>query len=121
MPIEMQVESGGGTFLTVHASGTLVKADYGDFVAEFDRLVGRHGKLRVLFDMTGFKGWDAGALWEEIKFDVTHLTDMERLAVIGDRRWHHVMTDFFKPFAPVTTRYFDHAEAAEARRWLGEG
>ncbi len=31
----------------------------GDFVPEFERLVGLHGTLRVLFDMTGLHGWTA--------------------------------------------------------------
>jgi hypothetical protein len=30
------------------------------------------------------------------------------------------MAIFFKPFTKATIRYFDHAEAAEARKWLGE-
>ena len=69
MPIQLNEEN-GGKILVVHVSGKLVKADYEHFVPEFERLVRQHGKLRVLFDMTGFHGWDAGALWEDIKFDV---------------------------------------------------
>jgi len=33
------------------------------FVPEFERLVHLNGKLRVLFDLAGFHGWEAGALW----------------------------------------------------------
>jgi hypothetical protein len=32
--------------------------------------------------MTGFHGWEAGALWEDIKFDLKHYADIERLAMI---------------------------------------
>ena len=59
MPIQLNEEN-GGKILVVHVSGKLVKADYEHFVPEFERLVRQHGKLRVLFDMTGFHGWDAG-------------------------------------------------------------
>jgi len=52
-------------------------------VPEFERLVGLHGKLRVLFDMTGFHGWDAGALWADTKFAIHHFADIERLAMVG--------------------------------------
>ncbi len=31
-----------------------------------------HGTLRVLFDLTGFHGWTAGALWSDTKFAVHH-------------------------------------------------
>ena len=64
MPIQLNEEN-GGKILVVHVSGKLVKADYEHFVPEFERLVRQHGKLRVLFDMTGFHGWEAGAVWED--------------------------------------------------------
>ena len=73
MPIQLNEEN-GGKILAVHVSGKLVKADYEHFVPEFERLVRQHGKLRVLFDMTGFHGWEAGALWEDIKFAMSNIS-----------------------------------------------
>jgi hypothetical protein len=52
----------------------------------------------VLFDMTGFHCWEGGALWHEIKFDIKHYADIERIAALGDRRWQHGMAAFFTPF-----------------------
>jgi len=72
------------------------------------------------FDMTGFHGWDAAAMWEDIKFDTKHFADIERLAIVGDKKWQQGMATFFKPFTKATIRYFDHDDAAEARKWLGE-
>jgi len=43
--------------------GKLAKADYEHFVPEFERLVMQHGKLRLLFDMTGFHRWKASTAW----------------------------------------------------------
>ena len=119
MPIQLNEED-GGKLLILHISGKLVKEDYGRFVTEFERLVRQHGKLRVLFDMSNFHGWDTGAAWEDIKFDVKHFGDIERLAMVGDKKWQHGMATFFKPFTKATTRYFDHADAVEARKWLAE-
>ncbi len=119
MPMQFH-EEGGGKILVIHINGKLVKADYPDFVAKFEQLVRQHGKLRVLFDMTGFHGWDVGAAWEDIKFDIEHFADIERLAMIGEKKWQHGMATFCKPFTKATTRYFDHADAAEARKWLDE-
>ena len=39
--------------------------------------------------MTGFQGWDAGAAWEDLKFDLKHFGDIERLAMVGDKKWQH--------------------------------
>ena len=119
MPIQLNEEN-SGKFLVVHVTGTLVRAVYAPFASEFERLLRLHGKLRVLFDMTGLHGWDAGAAWEDLKFDLKHFGDIERLAMVGDKKWQHGMAAFFKPFTKATIRYFHHADAAEARKWLNE-
>ncbi len=119
MTIQLNEES-GGRILVVHVSGKLVKEDYAQFVPEFERLLRQHGKLRLLFDMTGFHGWEASAAWEDFKFGVKHFADIERLAMIGEKKWQQGMATFCKPFTKAAVRYFDHADAAEARKWLGE-
>jgi hypothetical protein len=119
MPIKLNEENGGNV-LAIHVSGKLASSDYEHFVPAFDRLVSQNGKLRVLFDMSGFHGWEAGALWADTKFALKHFSDIERLAMVGDKKWQHGMATFCKPFTKATVRYFDQAQAAEARTWLTE-
>ena len=119
MPIQLNDEN-GGKILAVHVTGKLVQADYTEFVPEFERLLRLHGRPRVLFDMTGLRGWDAGAAWEDLKFDMKHFGDIERLAMFGDKKWQHGIAAFFQPFTKATTRYFDEADADAAEHWLGE-
>ena len=119
MSIQLKQEN-GGTILNVHVSGKLAKADYELFVPEFERLLRQRGKPSVLFDMSGFHGWEAGALWEDMKFDVHHFADIEKLAMVGDKQWEQGMAIFCKPFTTASIRYFDQADIAEARRWLQE-
>ena len=119
MAIRFHEENGGKT-LAVHVSGKLAAADYEDFVPEFERLVRLHGTLRVLFEMTGLHDWTAGALWADTKFAMHHFHDIDRLAVVGEQKWQEWMAPFCKPFTKATVRYFDRADAAEARKWLDE-
>lgn len=119
MPIQLNEEN-GGKLLAVHVSGKLAKEDYAHFVPEFERLVNAHGKLRVLFDMCGFHGWELGALWEDIKFDVKHFSDIERIAMLGESKWEQGMATFCKPFTTAKVRYFEQADAEKARQWLAE-
>jgi hypothetical protein len=119
MPIQI-TEDNGGKVLVLHISGKLVKADYEQFVPEFERLLEQHGKLRVLFDMSDFHGWEGSAVWEDIKFDIKYFADIERLAMVGNKKWQHGMATFFKPFTKAKSRYFDRADTAEARKWLVE-
>jgi len=117
MPIQMNADS-GGEFFTIHVSGVLTKTDFEHFAPEFDRALRQHKQFRVLFDMTGFHGWKPAAMWEEIKFDTKHFADIERMAMVGDKQWQHVMATLGKPFVKAEIRYFDHADLAGARIWL---
>ena len=119
MPIQL-IEQNGGKTLVMRVSGKLAKADYEHFVPAFECLLREHGRLRVLFDMTGFHGWEAGALWDCVKFDLKHFAEIERLAMVGDKKWERGMAAFCKPFTKATIRYFNLAEATEAQTWLAE-
>lgn len=119
MPIQIEEENDGRS-VAVRVTGKLVEADYKRLVPEVDRLIRRYGKLRLLFDLTDFHGWEAGALWDEVKFDMKHFADIERLAIVGDKKWERSMATFYKPFTAATIRYFDLADEAEARKWWSE-
>jgi hypothetical protein len=72
----------------------------------------------MLFEMTDFHGWEAAALWDDMKFDLKHLSDIERLAVLGDKQWEKGMSVFCRPFTAAKIRHFDRAAIEEARTWL---
>ncbi len=111
-------EENYGKVLAVYVSGKLTKEDYDKFLPEMEKLINIHGKLRVLFVMTNFAGWELSALWEDIKFDIKHFGDIERVAMVGEKKWQKELSLFCVPFAKAVVRYFDHSEASEARIWL---
>jgi hypothetical protein len=107
-----------GRVLEVRVTGKLTKESYQKFVPAVDAQIKEYGKLRILFVMEDFHGWTAGAMWEDLKFDLKHWKDIERLAIVGDKKWEKGMASFCKPFTKATIRYFDAAEVDEAREWL---
>lgn len=109
-----------GKVLHVEAEGKLTRADYEQFVPRVEELIRKHGKIRVLFRMKDFHGWTAGALWEDIKFDLKHFRDIERLALVGDKAWEKGMAVFCRPFTTASIRYFDVSEEEKAREWIQE-
>jgi hypothetical protein len=120
MSVQLQ-ENVNGRVLEVNLSGSLTKEDYERFVQEAERLMHQHGQIRVLVQMHDFHGWDLGALWQDIKFDMKHMSDVERLALVGDSKWEAGMAMFCKPFTSATVRYFDEAKGTEAFEWINEG
>jgi hypothetical protein len=106
-----------GKLMVVHLSGKLHKEDYVHFVPAFEEAVKKVGKLRILMEKD-FHGWDIGGLWEDIKFDMKHFKDIDRLAMIGEKKWEQWMAKFCKPFTSATIKYFTYAQSAEARAWI---
>jgi hypothetical protein len=117
MAIKLEEKDGGKT-LEVALTGKLTREDYETFVPKVDQLVKEHGKLRLLVAMHDFHGWTAGALWEDTKFAARHFGDIERLAVVGEKKWQHGMAVFCRPFTAAEIRYFDHEAVNDARTWL---
>ncbi len=113
-------EEKDGKILEIQASGRLSEEDYKQFLPEVERLIKKHGKISILFEMSEFHGWEAAALWEDIKFDCRHFADIDRLAMIGEKRWQEWMARFCRPFTTAKIRYFEHSDSDKARLWVGQ-
>jgi len=111
-------EKDEGKVMEVQVSGKLSAEDYKEFVPEFERRLQERGRLRVLFGMVDFHGWNASALWQDIKFDLKHFGDIERVAMVGDKKWEKGMSIFCRPFTRAKVRYFDHDHTSEAHTWV---
>jgi hypothetical protein len=120
MSVELNQEL-DAKILNVRASGKLANEDYERFMPELEKQIQQHGKIRVIFQMDDFHGWKATALWEDIKLEFKHFSDIERIAMVGDKAWQEGMSFFCKPFTTAKVRYFGHHEIDRAREWVSEG
>ena len=111
-------ESNGGKVLEVQVVGKLTHEDYQKFAPMFEAMLKAQGKLSVLFQMVDFHGWEVAAIWDDMKFDVKHYSDIERLAMVGDKKWEKGMSVFCRPFTTAKIQYFDSTDLARARAWV---
>jgi len=99
-------------------SGKLHDQDYQSFVPLVDKAIAEQGKVRMLAQFHDFHGWDAKALWDDIKFSTTHCTKIERIALVGEKTWEAWMTKVCKPFTMAQIKYFDAKDVDAAWQWL---
>lgn len=111
-------EHADGKIIEVHVTGTLSKEAYEAFMPATEAKIKEFGKVRMLVILSDFHGWDAGALWEDIKFDLKHHGHIERLAIVGETKWEKGMATFCKPFTSATIHYFDIDDIVKAREWI---
>jgi hypothetical protein len=105
MPARIELLQEGKTII-VHVSGKLTADNYLQFTPPIEAAIQQHGKLRRAVVMTDFHGWEVAALWQDLKFDLKHFRDVERLALVGDRAWERGMAAFCKPFTTAAIQFF---------------
>ena len=115
-----QLPGGSDKVLGFKMSGKLHDADYKTFVPVVEAAVAKQGKVRLLAQFHDFHGWDLHALWDDIKFSTKHCTDIERIALVGDKKWEEWMAKVCKPFTMAKVKYFDVADIQGAWAWLAE-
>jgi hypothetical protein len=106
--------------LAFRMSGKLHDEDYKTFVPLVDTAIAQQGKVRLLAQFHDFHGWDLHALWDDTKFATTHCTEIERIALVGDKAWEKWMAAVCKPFTMAKIRYFDVSEMDNAKKWISE-
>lgn len=116
MPISINEQ--GGNVVEVKLSGKLHKDDYEHFGPPIEAIIEREDKVRFLMIMEDFHGWDLAAVWEDTKFDLAHHADIERIAMVGDKKWEEWMAKICRPFTSAKIRYFDLSDVDAAREWI---
>lgn len=106
-----------GGAIVMRASGTLTKGDYETCVPELERAL-KEGKLRVLVIADELKGWTPSGLVEELKFDVRHHADFEKVGVVGDQKMVEWGTKLSKPFFSGEVKTFRESELEAAMSWI---
>lgn len=106
--------------LAFKLSGKLHDEDYKTFVPTVESFLATEGKARLFVQFEDFHGWDLHAVWDDTKFAFKHYADIERIALVGDRRWEKWMAQVCRPFTKATVRYFDVSEVNDAWAWLRE-
>jgi hypothetical protein len=104
--------------IAVRVTGKLDKADYDSLIPEAEEKLNRYGKVSVYWEMADFDGWQLSGIWPELKFDIKHLNDFVRVAIVGDKTWESMITNMAKPFTTAEIHFFELTEREQAMAWV---
>ncbi len=98
--------------------GKLTHEDYETFVPFIESAIKDlpPNRLKILIDMKDFEGWSLEAAWDDFKFGLEIREDIEKMAVVGDKKWEELFTKMVGWLISGKAKFFRDKE--EARRWL---
>jgi hypothetical protein len=108
------------TIVAVACEGRVTREDYERIlIPRLNEALARHRKVRIYYEISpSFSGFDVGALWEDTKAGLEHLSRWEKMAVVTDIEWIRMTAGAFRFLMPGRLRVFDTARADEARAWI---
>ena len=100
------------------AEGELTDEDYDRIIPLLQEKVRSFGKIRWYFEMRDFEGWSLSAMWRDIKFDFSNEEHIEKVAMVGDKKWERELTQLMKPFTDAEIKFFKTEDRQEAQNWI---
>jgi len=108
--------------VAIEAHGLIDREAYEQtLVPLVEERIEREGKIKLLYVIgEDFKGFTAGAAWDDARLGLLHLADFARIAVVTDVEWIRLGVKLFAPLLRGRVRLFGLAEMEEAKRWICE-
>jgi hypothetical protein len=99
----------------------LKRAEFGQNQAALARQIDSGAKPRLLAILKDFTGWERGADWDDLEFQLSHGNEIAKIAIVGEPDWEPQALAFAGVgFRRAPVRYFPSEQLAEARTWLAE-
>lgn len=107
--------------LALACEGQVTRQDYEIvLIPAAEAALQRHEQVRVYYEVATaqFAGIDAGAVWEDFRVGLGHMSRWERMAVVTDVGWIRLAVNAFRFLMPGRLRVFALGERDDARRWI---
>ena len=113
-----QLEQSSGNIIGFKISGTVTKDDYAALVPAVESLVDEVGDINMLFDLSEFH-WEKVSAWSaDMKFGSDYRKKINKMAIVGDKKWQKWLTSIVDPFFAREAEYFHTDDSQAAWAWL---
>ena len=97
--------------------GEIQPTDFEVLDPTFKKIIKTRQPLRLLFDWTRLSGWSQESESQGFWYLIKHRGNMERIAVVGESKWHSAVTEF-DTIVDAEVRLYDTRSEDEAVQWL---
>ena len=113
-----KLEQSTGNTIGYKISGTVTKEDYTVMVPEVEALIDQEGDINMLLDLSEFH-WEKISAWgADMKFGSTYRKKIDKMAIVGDKKWQQWLTHLVDPFYAREAEFFHTDDVDAAWAWL---
>ncbi|RNB80266.1 STAS/SEC14 domain-containing protein [Brevibacillus fluminis] len=114
------IESRNDDVIAVEISEKVTRKDYQEIEGAFQKLVDRHGKIKVLLTLGDYTGFSMDVFLAKLDFIKKFYRYCDRIAFVSNRNWLANIVDIEKHFIKANVKHFEPAQQDEAWSWLAE-
>jgi hypothetical protein len=103
-----------------HIEGELSEEDIELYQNVIEGAIAQFGEVRLLFAFDNLSEIDLDRVWEDLRFSLRYVGDIERIALVGEQRLKNWMEEVIKPNGTVQVKHFGSYSYDRAWNWLNE-
>lgn len=97
---------------------TLTEDDYDVLDSELSHELEAHTTTRVFFEIDDVDGWEPEDEWESLAFDIRHVQEVDKVAIVGDDTWDRLVDKIELLFPVSQIQSYDSEDREEALEWI---
>ena len=106
--------------VAIKTTKKLNKTDLDVLLPYIEATIKQYGKVKFLWEMDAFEGWEPMSFLRDQWFDIKHANDFRKIAIIGEKNWEKNLADIMKLFTKAQLKYFGIHQKQEAINWIQE-
>ncbi len=117
----IKLPSSEGRYLGYEVSGTIGPDQERLWIADMEAALEMHAKVCVLLVLDPGAGWGVTAGVGDIKWALTHMSRLEKVAVVTDEKvwqWLVAIDSQFAKLVGIGEKHFDTDDLDQAWQWL---
>ena len=105
--------------VAVSVSGKLTHQDYASLLPRLESVIEERGSVCCLVELTGMESVELRAIWDDLRFDLKHGSQVRRCALLAERRWQRWLARSTRLiFRNAEIRIFGPQELDRAAAWI---
>ena len=111
---EIVDKSPDGAVLRLKISDTLTRENYHAMITVLEDAITAHSKISLMVELTALGSAEFRTLLDGLAFDLRHINDFDRIAMVGGAGWQDWMISVTSHLTSSDMRYFDVDDADAA-------